>query len=479
MATTGAISRPRERGTSGTNVENRRGGKVAVLQGYPFTLVRRLFLAFFVLLGSALLGLLILEQPTDLTHAVAHLAAVAVAIVASMYVAELFALTERPMPQLKIESVFSSIAVSCLVLGLGYLILPPTTYAPPLSLLCAAPALSALAVYVRRKWAETQAWEDDVVPAAIYSNNRRGATEAFAAIVSIPGVRVDRVLLPPQERDRAPIGGVEVRGADAGMVALRQEGIRMLFVEDPTDESLQTVLAPAAGAGLMVESAQDVAARLQGKVNLSVPDHLALLTRITCHSGPDATQRTLDLVLGSALFLLTLPLWPLIAVAIWLESGRPVLYVQERVGLWGRTFRMLKFRTMHPDAEKGTGPRWASESDPRITRVGRVLRHLRLDELPQLLNVVRGEMSLVGPRPERPYFVQRLSTTYPLYATRHRVRPGVTGWAQIRYAYGSTDEDAREKLAYDLFYLLHRSVTFYFTVLLETAKVVLFRRGSR
>jgi lipopolysaccharide/colanic/teichoic acid biosynthesis glycosyltransferase len=157
-----------------------------------------------------------------------------------------------------------------------------------------------------------------------------------------------------------------------------------------------------------------------------------------------------------------------------------VLYSQERVGEGGRVFRLLKFRTMREDAEATTGPVWASgEDDPRITAVGRLLRKTRLDELPQLLNVLRGEMSFVGPRPERSHFVAALRKVIPFYDERHSVRPGITGWAQIKAGYGSSIEDSELKLQYDLYYIKHMSFAFDLGVILDTLKVVVAGRGAR
>jgi exopolysaccharide biosynthesis polyprenyl glycosylphosphotransferase len=178
------------------------------------------------------------------------------------------------------------------------------------------------------------------------------------------------------------------------------------------------------------------------------------------------------------LLVLTAPLVLLIALAVRLSSPGPVLYRQTRVGKGGRHFDLLKFRTMRVDAEAASGPVWASgEGDTRITEVGRLLRRTRLDELPQLWNVVTGAMSFVGPRPERPHFVEKLRKVIPYYDERHGVRPGITGWAQVRFPYGSTLEDAEEKLEFDLYYVKHMSFLLDVAILLETAKVVLLARG--
>ncbi|MGH9486496.1 MAG: TIGR03013 family XrtA/PEP-CTERM system glycosyltransferase [Terriglobales bacterium] len=185
-------------------------------------------------------------------------------------------------------------------------------------------------------------------------------------------------------------------------------------------------------------------------------------------------------VCGSLVGLvLASPVMALVALAVRLDSPGPVIYRQERVGRHGKTFAMLKFRSMRVDAEQGSGPVWARVGDPRVTRVGRALRVLRLDELPQLWNVLRGDMNFVGPRPERPAFVEQLAEQIPYYTLRHSIRPGVTGWAQIRYRYGSSAEDAKTKLEYDLFYIKNVSLGLDLFVLFQTIKIMLLGRGAR
>ena len=189
-------------------------------------------------------------------------------------------------------------------------------------------------------------------------------------------------------------------------------------------------------------------------------------------------KRAADLVGASLGLIGLLILTPFIALAIWLDSGRPIFFRQVRRGRAGREFVMFKFRTMVQDAERETGPKWSTAGDPRITRVGRLLRKLRLDELPNLVNVLRGEMSLVGPRPERPEIVRLLVHDIPFYRSRLIVRPGLTGWAQVNHPYGDSVEDAVQKLEYDLYYLKHRSMLFDLRILLRTAGTVL-RLGGR
>ncbi|MBI5164557.1 MAG: TIGR03013 family PEP-CTERM/XrtA system glycosyltransferase [Magnetospirillum sp.] len=191
-----------------------------------------------------------------------------------------------------------------------------------------------------------------------------------------------------------------------------------------------------------------------------------------------AVKRGFDIAAAAALLVASLPLTLVVALLIRLESPGPVFYRQERVGLGGRRFAILKFRSMRQDAERA-GPQWAAQNDARVTRVGAVIRTLRIDEIPQAINVLRGEMSFVGPRPERPVFVDALRQSIAWYDERHRVKPGITGWAQINYPYGATEEDARNKLAYDLYYVKNASIFLDVVILLQTAKVVLWREGAR
>jgi sugar transferase (PEP-CTERM system associated) len=190
------------------------------------------------------------------------------------------------------------------------------------------------------------------------------------------------------------------------------------------------------------------------------------------------SKRLFDIVLAIVAIVISFPFLALAALAVRIDSGLPVLYRQERVGENGRIFTLYKLRSMRTDAEQGT-PIWARAIDDRITRIGRLIRKTRLDELPQLWNVLRGDMSFVGPRPERPFFVGQLAADIPFYDQRHAVKPGITGWAQVKYRYGASMEDAREKLRYDLYYVKHMSLPFDLTILFDTVKVVLFAKGAR
>ncbi|HPP82718.1 MAG TPA: TIGR03013 family PEP-CTERM/XrtA system glycosyltransferase, partial [Rubrivivax sp.] len=192
-----------------------------------------------------------------------------------------------------------------------------------------------------------------------------------------------------------------------------------------------------------------------------------------------AVKRLFDIVCSLALLALAAPVMLLAVLAIRLDSRGSALYRQERTGKDGRAFEIIKFRSMRTDAESDGRPRWAAADDDRVTRVGRFIRRTRIDELPQLLCVLKGDMSLVGPRPERPFFVERLTREIPFYAVRHSVKPGVTGWAQVRYQYGSTVEDSQQKLQYDLYYVKNHSLWLDLQTLVETVHVVLSGQGAR
>ena len=222
--------------------------------------------------------------------------------------------------------------------------------------------------------------------------------------------------------------------------------------------------------------------RETGKVRLDVLNPSWIIFGEGFRASPlqRVLERGFDVLASLCLLVLASPLMLCAAVAIRIEDGwrAPVLYRQRRVGRFGETFDVLKFRSMSVDAEKG-GAVWAAKDDPRVTRVGAVMRKTRIDELPQLVNVLRGDMSFVGPRPERPEFVAQLEQTIPYYRERHTVKRGITGWAQLCYPYGSTEKDALEKLQYDLYYVKNRSLLFDLAILVQTVEVVVWGKGAR
>jgi sugar transferase (PEP-CTERM system associated) len=218
-----------------------------------------------------------------------------------------------------------------------------------------------------------------------------------------------------------------------------------------------------------------------GRIDLETVDAHWLLCAEGFAQGrlTNVVKRAMDLAVSLSLLVLTLPVMLVTALLIKLDSPGPVLYRQQRLGLHGEPFTLRKFRSMRIDAEASGDPCWAQQQDPRVTRVGRFIRPMRIDELPQLINVLLGEMSMIGPRPERPHFVEQLTRVIPLYRQRSYVKPGITGWAQVNYPYGASVEDAREKLAYDLYYVKNRSLLLDVLILFSTVRVILFREGAR
>jgi exopolysaccharide biosynthesis polyprenyl glycosylphosphotransferase len=233
--------------------------------------------------------------------------------------------------------------------------------------------------------------------------------------------------------------------------------------------------------GARVEDAQALYESMTGRVPVNLLDPRRLCYGRSLAQGESmlAFSRFAGAVMAALLLIAISPLLGAIALAIELDSPGPVFYRQERVGLGGRTFPVLKFRSMRADAEKLSGPVWATQRDPRVTRVGAILRKLRLDELPQLWNVLRGEMAFIGPRPERPNFVAMLAKEIPFYDLRHTIRPGITGWAQVCAGYGATIDESREKLEFDLFYLKNRSLALNALVAVKTIKIMLCGKGAR
>ena len=233
--------------------------------------------------------------------------------------------------------------------------------------------------------------------------------------------------------------------------------------------------------GIAVTSGLDFYERELKKAKLDMvhPSWIVFSEGFKASKSRAFAKRLLDLIISLTLLTVMLPFIVLTAVAVFLETGRPILYSQKRVGMLGKEFRIYKFRSMRQDAEKDGKARWASTNDDRVTRVGAFIRNTRLDELPQIYNVIKGEMSIVGPRPERPEFVSELREKIPFYDTRHYVKPGLMGWAQLKYPYGASVEDAKGKLEYDLYYSKNHSLVMDFLIMIQTVEVVLLGKGVR
>jgi exopolysaccharide biosynthesis polyprenyl glycosylphosphotransferase len=317
---------------------------------------------------------------------------------------------------------------------------------------------------------------------------------AFSAVVPRDGM-VRRVLIVGSERCTVRLTEMlrsrrvrlfePVIASSVGALSpshLRQQRIWGVIVADhgETEPDAATLLDSKL-RGTRVLSIAAFCEQHLGRIDLDTVDAHWLLCAEGFTQGrlTDVLKRALDLTVSLSLLVLTLPVMLLTALLIKIDSPGPVLYRQQRLGLHGEVFTLRKFRSMREDAEATGDPRWAQVKDPRVTRVGRFIRPMRIDELPQLINVLFGEMSMIGPRPERPHFVEQLSRVIPLYRQRAYVKPGITGWAQVNYPYGASVEDAREKLAYDLYYVKNRGLLLDLLILFATVRVILFREGAR
>jgi sugar transferase (PEP-CTERM system associated) len=283
----------------------------------------------------------------------------------------------------------------------------------------------------------------------------------------------------PESVRRAP--GAAISEALADAVRLHRVSRIIIALGDRRGKLPVELLLSLKSRGLIIQDGATVYEAITGKVPIESIRLGWLLFSPGFHVSRFLMiyKRLASMLVSILGLLLSLPLLPIVALVIKLTSRGPVLYRQKRVGRNGTVFYCYKFRTMVADAEADTGPTWAGDDDPRITPVGRFLRLVRLDEIPQLWNVFKGDMSLVGPRPERPEFVEKLKEEIPFYDLRHTIRPGITGWAQIRYKYANSAEDAKEKLRYDLFYIKNMSPGLDALILFQTIKIILLGRGAK
>ncbi|MBS4036026.1 MAG: sugar transferase [Ignavibacterium sp.] len=253
----------------------------------------------------------------------------------------------------------------------------------------------------------------------------------------------------------------------------------IIALEKDNHDVLVEVISKTEGKGIKLKIVPDLYEILSGQARTSQIYGMPLID-IMPELMPEwekKLKRLLDIVISFILLVIGLPVVIISAIAIKLDSKGPVFFKQERSGMNGKSFKMVKFRSMYQDAEKLTGPVWSQKDDPRITKVGRIIRKLRIDEIPQMYNVLKGEMSLVGPRPERPFFVEKLSEQIPYYKRRLKVRPGITGWAQVKHKYDESIEDVKIKLRYDLFYIENMSIRMDMKILFRTIFVVIFGKG--
>lgn len=277
-------------------------------------------------------------------------------------------------------------------------------------------------------------------------------------------------------------GQLDRLAADLRAFCDRKNGIDRVIVamEDRRESMPVRELLDLRLRGVVIENCGSLVERLSGKLPLDGlnPSTLIFTDGFRMSTSQQIFRRLLSFAVSLIALLICLPFLPFIVLAVRLSSPGPIFFSQTRVGHRGRPFTAYKFRTMRKDAEK-QGAVWAAKDDPRVTKIGRVLRNTRLDEIPQLWNVLRGDMAFVGPRPERPEFVQWLSREIPFYDLRHMIRPGITGWAQVRYQYGASLEETKRKLEYDLYYVKHQSIGLDLLVMFETIKTIILRRGAQ
>lgn len=280
------------------------------------------------------------------------------------------------------------------------------------------------------------------------------------------------------------ISGTKIIGSIKDLKHIvRKEKVKRLIIAMADRRSILPVddLITCKLLGISIDDGISFYERITGKIMIENlrPSWLIFSESFKSLKIRNDIKTTVEVFIALILLIILSPLIILISILIKLDSKGEVFYRQERVGRYGMPFNLLKFRSMKSDAEAGSGPIWAKDNDDRVTRVGRILRKTRLDELPQLFNIIRREMSFVGPRPERPFFVEELQKQIPYYSTRHYIRPGITGWAQIKFRYGSSVEDAMEKLQFDLYYIKNMSILLDVSIVIDTAKVVLLGVGAK
>ena len=377
--------------------------------------------------------------------------------------------------------VFHALGIACVALGILYYFAPDSSLGRGIAVL-AAPAILLFTLSSRLISTDLML---------------RGPERVLVVGTAPAGISLVREIIRRRELNLKVVGFLDERGENIGKslvnpgiigavrdldeIVIKEKIDRVVLAlaerrgQTPVRQLLQLKFQ-----GIGVEDAHTINEKIMGRITLEhlSPSWLILSEGFRKSKLLVIAKRTVDFAVSFVALVLTLPIMALVALAIWIETGTPILFRQERTGLGGRTFEILKFRSMRQDAE-AAGPAWAADADPRVTRVGRIIRKFRLDELPQIINVFRGEMSLVGPRPERPYFCSMLEQTTPYFILRHSVRPGITGWAQIKYQYGGTIEQAKTKLEYDLFYIKHLSLLLDLAILFGTAKVILSGHGAK
>jgi exopolysaccharide biosynthesis polyprenyl glycosylphosphotransferase len=319
---------------------------------------------------------------------------------------------------------------------------------------------------------------------AVIVGSGKKAGELHRRIVEAPALGYDVIgIVPPQDKAITRHNGLEVLGPLSRLHRIiRSRSVQEVLIALPrrSEQQLEQVIAQCDGTSVGMKVVPDLYDVIIGQVRTNqiygfplieiLPQYMPTWERVS--------KRAFDFAFSLIVLGPFLPVWLVVALAITVDSRGPVFYSQKRVGKDGKTFSVLKFRTMIEGAEKRTGPVWASDNDPRVTKVGRKLRRLHFDEIPQFINVLKGDMSLVGPRPERPFFVEKLTKTIPLYSRRLRVQPGITGWAQVKGEYDTSLDKVKQKVEYDLFYLENMSLRMDLKIILITLYVMLRGKGQ-
>ena len=431
------------------------------------------------------------NQPTELASYVAmpdfavQLLIVVVVCLVCFYCNDLYNLSSGYTPVEGILRVEQSLGTACLLLGLFYFLFPGMLLSRGVFVIGMALA-GAFLILGRKVLDSVWMLTAPVQRVAILGTGQlaldvaRELTNRGDLNIQLEGF-FNTVGLPPSEEK---IFGFPLLGStnEIESVAARCSLSRIVVALEDRRGVLPTrELVSLRVRGLRIDDAPTALSALTGRVSLKAvkPSWFVFSDGFHRSKWTEVLKRALDLAAGILGLLLSLPVMILVTLAVRLDSKGPVLYHQTRVGRRNRCFELIKFRSMRVDAEQTTGAQWAAKDDPRVTRIGRFLRKYRLDELPQFINVIRGDMSFVGPRPERPCFVEQLREQIPYYDERHSARPGITGWAQVSYPYGSNVEDAANKLEYDLFYLKNMSLMFDVAIIFQTIRIVISGHGGR
>ena len=422
----------------------------------------------------------------DLIAAFVRAAPAALAFAGALYLGDLYDLHLAVRDRADGRRLLRALGLAAVVLAFAYLVLPwlglPVLWISRRNLLVAAAGGAGAVIAVR---AALPAVVGKPIRLLFLGTGARALRlaqeaedEADGLFATVGFVELTSEGVPSGERV-APAPMVYSGKADVLAQRLRAQAV-VVAVENRRHHLPLDALLACRTQGIQVMDDAGFAEAALKRIPLSLvrPSSLIFDEGFRVSRANRIAKRTTDLVVASGMLVLLSPVMLAVAAAIALSDGRPVFYRQERTGRFGRPYPIWKFRTMRRDAERA-GAAWASQHDPRVLPVGRLLRRSRLDELPQLWNVLRGEMSLVGPRPERPVFVSQLEARYPLFALRALVKPGLTGWAQLRYRYGSTFEEQGTKLEYDLYYIKNMSIFLDLVCLFHTAKIVLSGKGAR